>query len=403
MPSFKYRVRLSNGSVQSGLVEAENKDAAALALQERGFDIALLEPVSAFAVGPSGGLGILNRINKRDLVVVSRTLSVMISASVPLVDSVRNIARQTENPRLRSLLAQVATEVESGGKLSDALDIYGKVFGEFFINMIRSGETSGQLASVLEYLADQMEKDYDLNAKVKGAMIYPAFILSGLFVVAFIMMSFVIPKLTAILEEADVALPLTTRMLITVSGAFENYWWLIIISIIAFAGVVRWWLSTPGGRYIWDLLKMRIPIFGGLLQRIYVVRFSRSLSTLNKGGVDMISALEIVAGVIGNAAWKNLVFSTIRELNEGNSIVTAMMREKYVPSMMIQMLGVGEETGRIQDILERLSSFFSREIDNTVANLVSLIEPAVMILLGVGVGVMVSAILLPLYSLSSAV
>jgi type II secretory pathway component PulF len=234
-------------------------------------------------------------------------------------------------------------------------------------------------------------------------MIYPAFIMSGLFVVAFIMMSFVIPKLTAILEEADVALPLSTRLLITISSAFENYWWLILIFIAVIAGVIRSWLSTPGGRYLWDLMKMRIPIFGKLLQRIYVVRFARSLSTLNKGGVDTVSALEIVAGVMGNAAWKHLVFLTIQELNEGNSMVTAMMREKYVPSMMIQMLGVGEDTGRIQEVLERLSSFFSREIDNTVANLVSLIEPAVMILLGVGVGVMVSAILLPLYSLSSAV
>mgnify|MGYP001609915288 CR=1 FL=1 len=348
-------------------------------------------------------MGFLNRINKRELVVVARTLSVMVSASVPLVDAVRNIARQTENPRLRNLLAQVAADVESGGRLSDAMDIYGKVFGDFFINMVRSGETSGQLASVLEYLADQMEKDYDLNAKVKGAMIYPAFIMSGLFVVAFIMMSFVIPKLTAILEEADVALPLSTRILITVSGAFENYWWLILIFMAVIAGVIRAWLSTPGGRYLWDLMKMRIPIFGGLLQRIYVVRFARSLSTLNKGGVDTVSSLEIVAGVMGNAAWKHLVFLTIQELNEGNSMVTAMMREKYVPSMMVQMLGVGEDTGRIQEVLERLSSFFSREIDNTVANLVSLIEPAVMILLGVGVGVMVSAILLPLYSLSSAV
>ncbi len=403
MPSFKYRVRLADGSVQSGLVEAENRDAASLALQERGYDVMLLETASAFSAGQGGGMGFLNRINKKELVIVARTLSVMVSASVPLVDAVRNIARQTENPRLRGLLAQVASDVESGGKLSDALDIYGKVFGDFFINMIRSGETSGQLAGVLEYLADQMEKDYDLNAKVKGAMIYPAFIMSGLFVVAFIMMSFVIPKLTAILEEADVALPLSTRILITVSGAFENYWWLILIFMAVIAGVIRSWLSTPGGRYLWDLMKMRIPIFGGLLQRIYVVRFARSLSTLNKGGVDMVSSLEIVAGVMGNAAWKHLVFLTIQELNEGNSIVTAMMREKYVPSMMIQMLGVGEDTGRIQEVLERLSSFFTREIDNTVANLVSLIEPAVMILLGVGVGVMVSAILLPLYSLSSAV
>lgn len=403
MSSYKYRVRLEDGSVQSGLVEAPNREAAASTLRDRGYDILLLESSSAFSIGKGGSIDFLTRITKKELVVVTRTLSVMVSASVPFVDALQNIVRQTENPKLRKILAQVASDVESGGKLSDALEVYGKEFGDFFINMVRSGETTGQLASVLEYLADQMEKDYDLNAKVKGAMIYPSFILSGLLVVAFIMMSFVIPKLTAILEEADVALPLSTRILIAVAGFFEGYWWFVLILLVIGAVSFRAWIGTPGGRYVWDLFKMRIPVFGGLLQRIYVVRFARSLSTLSRGGVDMVSSLEIVAGVMGNAAWKHLVFVTIQELNEGNSIVTAMMREKYVPSMMVQMLGVGEETGRIQEVLERLSSFFSREIDNTVANLVSLIEPTVMILLGVGVGVMVSAILLPLYNLSSAV
>ncbi|MBI4139162.1 type II secretion system F family protein [Candidatus Uhrbacteria bacterium] len=402
MTSFKYRVRSADGSVQAGLVEAETRDEAASALQERGYDILLLEKASAFSISAGGGFTFLNRITARDLVVVARTLSVMVSASVPLVDAIRNIARQTDNPRLRDLLAQVAGDVESGGKLSDALERYGKEFGEFFINMIRSGETSGQLAEVLEYLADQLEKDYDLNAKIKGAMIYPTFILGGLIVVAFIMMAFVIPKLTVILEEANVALPLSTRILIVVANVFKNYWWLFPILLLVVGFGFRAWISTPGGRYLWDRFKMRIPIFGKLFQRIYVVRFARSLATLNKGGVDLVSALEIVSGVMGNAAWKHLVFATIQEVNDGNSIVTAMLREKYVPPMMIQMLGVGEDTGRIQEVLGRLSSFFSREIDNLVANMVSLIEPAVMILLGVGVGIMVSAILLPLYNLSSA-
>lgn len=400
MPTFKYRVGAPDGSIQAGFVQASNHDTAVEALTERGYDILLLEEQRG---GGGGGKGILNRISDKDLVVVSRTLSVMVSASVPLVDAIRNIGRQTENPRLRSVLADIANEIEGGARFSDALDAHSEVFGDFYINMVRSGETSGQLTEVLEYLADQLEKDYDLNAKIRGAMIYPAFIMSGLFVVAFIMMTFVVPKLTQILQEANVPLPITTRMLIFVSGIFAGYWWLILIIIAIAIIAVRAWVKTPAGRYIWDSLKMRIPIFGGLFQRIYVVRFARSLSTLSKGGVDLVTALEIVSGVMANARWKELVYDTIREVNDGNSIVTVMQREKFVPVMMVQMLSVGEETGKIQEVLGRLSSFFSREIDNLVANMVSLIEPAVMVLLGIGVGVMVSAILLPLYSLSSAV
>jgi type IV pilus assembly protein PilC len=402
MTSFKYRVRAPDGTVQAGTVETKDRGSAEEALRERGYDIVLLEELTNASSMERQGFSLFNKISQRDLVVVSRTLSVMVSASVSLVDAIRNLARQAENPRLKILLTNVGNEVESGSRFSDALASHGAVFGDFYINMIRSGETSGQLIEVLEYLADQLEKDYDLNSKIKGAMIYPAFVMSGLGVVAFMMMTFVVPQLTSILEEANVPLPLSTRMLIAVASAFQNYWWLIILSIIGSVVGFRAWISTPGGRYIWDRFKMRIPILGKLLQRIYVVRFARSLSTLNKGGVDMISSLEIVSGVMGNAAWKQLVFETIREVNDGNSIVSAMVRQKFVPSMMTQMLGVGEETGKIQEVLERLSAFFSREIDNIVANLVSLIEPIVMILLGIGVGVMVSAILLPLYNLSSA-
>lgn len=403
MPPFKYRVKLPDGTVQAGFVESGSKEEAVEALGGRGYEILMLEKSGGASISADGGLSLFNRIKDKDLVVVSRTLSVMVSASVPVVDSLRNIARQTKNPKLRGVLADIASEVEGGSRFSDALANYSSIFGDFYINMVKSGETSGQLVETLEYLADQMEKDYDLNAKIKGAMIYPIFIVSGLVVVGFIMMAFVVPKLTSILEEAKVPLPFTTRMLIFISSMFANYWLLIIIVSIAIGFGIRAWLHTPSGRYLWDGFIMKIPVFGGLFQRIYVVRFARSLSTLNRGGVDMIGALEIVSGVMDNARWKQLVFETIREVNEGNSIVTAMQREKFVPVMMTQMLGVGEETGKIQEVLQRLSAFFTREIDNLVANMVSLIEPAVMVLLGVGVGVMVSAILLPLYSLSSAV
>jgi type IV pilus assembly protein PilC len=402
MASFKYRVRTQDGRLQAGLVDASDINEANAALLERGFEVIVLEP---FEVGriSMGSIPFLNAITPKDLVVVSRTLSVMISASVPLVDSLKNIARQTLNPKLRAIMTDVATEVESGARLSDALERHPHEFGGFFINMIRSGETSGQLEQVLEYLADQQEKDYDLTSKIRGALIYPAFIITAMGVVGFVMMTFVIPKLTQILKDANVELPITTRMLIATAGFFESYWMLIIVLMIGAAIGMRLSLKTPGGRLFFDTLLIRIPVFGALFGRIYVVRFCRSLATLLKGGVDLVSALEIVAGVVGNQVWRRMVFDTIKEVNEGNSITTALQRSKHVPAMMNQMLSIGEDTGHLQDVLQRVASFFAREVDNLVANLVTLIEPFVIIILGAGVGVMVSAILLPLYQLSSGV
>lgn len=401
MPAFKYRVRTTEGLIQAGLVDAPTQTDAADALTERGYEVLILEPYTSGHARTS--LSFLNKVKAKDVVVLSRTLSVMISASVPLVDALKNLALQTQNPTLREIMKDVASEVETGSRLSDAFERHPKVFGGFFVNMIRSGETSGQLEGVLEYLADQQEKDYDLTSRIKGAFIYPGFIVTALIGVGFMMMTFVIPNLTNVLQETGAELPFTTKALIAVSGFFAQYWILILMAMGGLVVAVQAFVRTPFGRLKWDELKLKLPIFGKLFQNMYVVRFSRSLATLIQGGVDQVSALEIVAGIVGNQVWKKMVFDTIKEVNEGNSITTAFVRNKGVPTMMIQMLAVGEDTGKLQEVLNRVADFFRRELDNTVRNLVTLIEPIVMVVLGLAVGVMVSAILLPMYNMSSAI
>jgi len=401
MPTFKYRVRVEGGRIQAGIVDAPTMDDAHGALMERGFEVLILEPYKT--KGSQQAIAFLNKVKPKDIVIMSRTLSVMISAAVPIVDSLKNITAQTENPALKTIMMDVSGEVEAGSRLSDAFERHPKVFSAFFINMIRSGETSGQLQEVLSYLADQQEKDYDLTSKVKGALIYPAFIMSALIVVGFIMMTFVVPKLTDVLEEADMELPFSTKMLIFVSGFFQNYWYILIMMVVGLIIGIRVAVKTPGGRMFLDQMKLKAPIFGLLFSRIYVVRFTRSFATLIHGGVDQISALEIVSAIVGNQVWKKMVYETIQEVNEGNSLTTAFRRNKSVPTMMIQMISVGEETGKLQETLNHVADFYKREVDNLVANLVTLIEPIVMVLLGLAVGVMVSAILLPMYQMSSAV
>jgi type II secretory pathway component PulF len=276
------------------------------------------------------------------------------------------------------------------------------VFTNFTVNMIRSGETSGRLSEVLEYLADQEEKDYDLRSKIRGAMLYPAFVISGMAVLGFVMMTFIVPKLTGVLKESGAVLPLPTRILIAVSGFFANFWWLILIMAIGAAFGIRFALKTEQGRLVWDKLKLRLPIFGNLFRLIYIVRFTRSLETLLAGGVDMVTALNAVAEVVSNAVYRQLILETRKEVSDGNSIVTVFSGHPEVPPMLTQMLSVGEETGKLRVILTRLSSFYGREIENTVAALVTLIEPMIMVVMGIGVGIMVAAVILPMYSLASS-
>mgnify|MGYP000462778598 CR=1 FL=1 len=344
----------------------------------------------------------LNRVTAKNLVVFSRQFAVMLKATVPVVRALRILVKQTSNPKLKVVLSEVADEVDGGMRLSQALARHPKIFSDFFVAMIKSGETSGRLDEVLEYLADQQEKDYDLMSKIKGAMIYPAFIICGLIAVGIIMMVVVVPKLTAILQETGGELPLSTKILIATSNFLSHYWWLLIVLIVVVVGGLKYLTKTPTGKKYWDWLIIRLPIFGKLLQRIYLVRFSRSLFTLSSGGLPLVESLKITSEVVGNRAYRNIIDQTVKEVEEGNPIASVFIRAKEIPVMVSYMIGVGEQTGHLDIVLEKLSNFYSREIDNLVANLVSLIEPLIMVVLGVAVGIMVAAIIMPMYNLASS-
>ena len=344
----------------------------------------------------------LNRVPAKDLVIFSRQLSVMISAEVPVVKALKVLVRQTANKNLRTVVANLAADVEGGTKFSAALERYPKVFDDFFVNIVRSGETTGKLDEVLDYLATQQEKDYDLSSKIKGAMIYPAFILSGLVVVGVVMMIFVIPQLTAILTESGATLPLSTKILIGTSDVMRNYWWALLIALIAIIVGVRYLIAFPAGRKYWDGIKLKLPVFGHLFQRIYMVRFTRGLATLLTGGVEMVGALKIAGDITGNAVYRDLIRQTVKEVEDGNSMTTVFARSKEIPVMVTQMLGIGEQSGKIDVILEKITDFYGREIENLVRNLTTLMEPLIMLVMGVAVGIMVAAIILPMYSLASS-
>ena len=254
----------------------------------------------------------------------------------------------------------------------------------------------------MSYLADQREKDYDLTAKIRGAMIYPAFIVAVLLVVAFIVVVFVIPNITAILIAAGAPLPLITIILIDTSNIFRDFWWLILI-LVAVA-VIFWlyWIRTSKGRAMVDKLKLQVPIFGKIYQDVYVVRICLSFATLIKGGVPIAAALEVVKEVVDNVVYEQILVEAARNVDEGNPISEGLSGT-FIPLVVTQMISVGEESGRLEEILSKIADFYSREIDNTVRNLSNIIEPVIMIILGVAVSLFVAAVILPMWQLSSAI
>ncbi|PIS42030.1 MAG: hypothetical protein COT24_05740 [Candidatus Kerfeldbacteria bacterium CG08_land_8_20_14_0_20_40_16] len=402
MAIYDYKAKDLKGNTTTGAVEASSEMVAADLLKERDLIVLALSERKRKTLFQTS-LGFLRRVPRKEIVVFARQLAVMISATVPIVKALRILTKQTENVAFKIILSEVADEVDGGARLSDSLARYPQVFDDFFAHMIKTGETTGKLDEILNYLADQKEKDYDLTSKIKGAMIYPIFILIGLFVVGAVMMIFVIPKLTGILAEAGAELPISTKMLIGTSNFLQYYWWMIIIFVIVVIALYRIIARTEKGRMQIDLIKLKIPIFGNIYKKIYLTRFARSLSNLIASGVPLSRSLEIVADVVGNSTFKDLTRQTIKEVEDGNSIATVFAKSKIVPVMVSQMLTVGEQTGRIDKILNKLADFYAKEVENLVANLVSLIEPLIIVVLGAGVAVLVVSILLPLYSLSTAI
>lgn len=402
MPVYQYKAIANNNKTTTGLVEATNENLAYEILEDKGLSVVSLEErVKLFKQGLSWD-SIFNRIKSKDIVIFSRQFSVLISANVTLVQSLRVMTDQIANPNLRTVIAEIADEIDGGARLSDSLAKHPDIFSSFYINVVKSGETSGKLDEVLNYLADELEKDYDMFSKIKGAMIYPAFIVSGLVVVGIFMMVSVVPQLTAVIVESGAPLPFATSLLIGLSDFIIKFWPLLSIIIVGSFFTLRYFRKTPAGKLFFDTLLLRLPIFGTLFQRIYLVRFTRSLQTLILGGVNISKALAITADVASNEVYKRLIKDTIKEVEDGNSITSVFENSPQIPKMVSQMMSIGEKSGRLDTVLGRVTDFYGREINNITANLMTLMEPIIMVVMGVGVGLMVAAIILPMYQMASA-
>lgn len=399
---FHYKAKNRNNESIEGLLDAESESRAAEMLLERQLAVAELKEVQTTSITKLIDQ-LFFRVSKKDLAIFLRQLSILVSAAVPLVNALKILSEQSAKGGLKEALGDVVTEVEGGTKLSVALGRYPRLFNSYFVNMIKSGETSGRLDEIMNYLADQQEKEYELQSKLVGALSYPIFIIIMMFIASFVMFVFVLPKMLTMFTDMGpgVELPIATRILIGVSWFFTHFWWLIILVTIGAVIGVGWYIHTPAGRYVWHFTLLKLPVFGKLFTYVSLVRFSRSLGTILVGGITIPMGLRVVRDIVGNAVYEDVITQTIKEVEDGNPVSTAFARSREVPTMVTHMLSVGEQTGRLDDVLEKVSKFYDREVTVMLENVISLIEPVVMVLLGLGVGVMVAGVLLPMYTLSS--
>jgi len=401
MPIYRYKAVNPAGKNVRGQVISYNDEAAERRLTSLGLEIVWIIDISNDIINHF--LLWLQRVKSRDLVVFSRQFSLLISSNVGVVEALVTVQDQTENLKMKTILAEVTYEVDSGTLLSDALHKGGgKVFSAFFINVIHAGETSGKLDEVLNYLADEMEKDYDLTSKFKSAMIYPTIVLVGLVGVGFIMMLFVMPQLTAILQETGAELPVATKIVIWAVDFLNKYIVGIIIFVVLFFVGFRLFIKSSFGRLKIDYFKLHIPVIGKLFSLVYLIRFCRAFSTLLRGGVSLTRSLEISGDIVRNKIYQNLITRTIEQINEGSSVSSVFITSHEIPKMIPQMMAIGEKTGNLDTVLEKISVFYGRELAAKLGNLGVIIEPLIMIILAVGVGIMAAAIILPMYNVATS-
>lgn len=387
--------------MRTGTVEAANESVAVETLTAHGLIVIKILP--AAKVNFLDELNIFNRVSSKELVLFSRQFSTLINAKVPIVQALNILMAQVSSKRLQTVIQEMAGRVESGDSLSSALARYPKVFSNLYVNLVRAGELSGTMDESLSYLANQLEKDNDLRSKVVGALTYPAFIVVALFVVGFLMFIFVLPPLIGIMQESSVALPFTTQILVAATNFIQSFWWAVLLVVIG--GIVggRYYILTPGGRYIFDSMKIHLPVAGDLFRKVYMARFARNLSTLVAGGIPIVKALESVADIVGNQVYREIILDAAEQVRNGKSIASALSQRKEFPPIVPQMTQIGESTGRLQEILQKLASFYEKEVDEVLKILTTLLEPIIMMILGLAVAVMVAGILLPIYNLASAV
>lgn len=399
---FVYKAIDPDGHEREGTIEAPAQELAVAALQRRNLIISRIESADAKGSLLSRQFHPFLHVSNKDVVILSRQISTLFEAQVSALRVFRLLASEVDNQVLADILTAIADDIQGGSPMSRALARHPKVFSSYYVNMVRAGEESGKLSMTFTYLADYLDRTYEVMSKAQNALIYPAFVIAVFFGVMTLMLTLVIPSISAVLLDSGQEIPIYTTIIIGFSTFVVQYGIFVLIALIAF-GVYIWQFSkTEKGKMVLDSLKISVPYIGDLYQKLYLARITDSFSTMLLSGVAVVEAFEIAAATVGNAAYANILLEAEHDVKGGSSISDALAKHPEIPGIMVAMTKVGEETGELGQILTTLTKFYNREVVNAVDTLVDLIEPIMIVLLGLGVGILMAAVLLPIYNLAAA-
>jgi len=402
MAKFEYRARTKAGELQVGFIDALNRDEATRTLSGHDLYVLVLNEVRAGSWNKRL-LDYFNRVKSKELLIFTRQFATLLGAKVPLEDTLLTLEKQTRNITLKNVISEVRADVDAGLALSQAMEKYNRVFSSFYVNMVRAAEVTGRVDEAVNFLADYIEKQYILISKVRNALIYPAVMVGLFFVVGGIMVIVVFPQIGPIFDEAGIELPIFTRVLVSGGIFLSQWWWAVILALAAIMLTAYDYFRTKEGKVILDEILLRTPLVRKLLKELYIARFAESLSVLIKGGIPIAQAIEITGATVGSPAYKEVLHNAADAVRRGETFSQALAAQPILfPPLVSQMLAVGESTGRLDELLEKLSQFYTREVDGLVGSLIELIQPILLVIIGALVGGLFASILIPIYNLAQS-
>lgn len=399
MPIFIYKARDFKGVDHKGTIDTVDSSRAARILSKKGL---VVTSITEKKVSSPLFEKILHRVSFDELVISTRQLATMIDSGLVLSEAVDILVGQQTNPNFKKILEAVSRDLKSGLDLASALRKYPNVFPALYCSLVKAGEEAGNLDVILNEMANNLERDREFRSRVRGAMIYPTMIVLMMVVVIGIMMFFVIPKLTSLYTQSDIELPLPTKILIATSNFFINYWWMVVIFLIIAVIIFRKWISTPEGKYNFDAFLLKVPLVGRIVRGTALTNFTRTFGLLTTAGVPILDSISIVAEVIGNSVFRKALLESRMGVERGLTLSAQLQMVGVFPNIISQMYRVGEETGKMDKVSFKLADYFESEADHMVKNLTVVIEPVILVVLGVGVAFLVLSIILPIYRLTTS-
>jgi len=396
---FNYKTTTKDGMPQAGSIDAPSADLAISSLQRRG--LVVISVIPADEKKGWKNISFFNRIKAQEVVIMSRQISTLFAAKVSVVETFRLLSTESENPLVCQMLSEIMDDIKGGVSISSAMSRHPTLFSDFYVSMVKSGEESGKLSETFEYLATYLDRSYALTSKARNALVYPAFVVISFLIVMTIMIVFVIPQLGEILKDTGQELPIYTKLILGFSNFISNYWYFFVAVLFALGFFLSKYLPTVEGRQALSRMKLNVPYVGDLYKKLYLSRIADNLNTMIISGVSMVRSLEITADVVDNDIYRDILREASVSIKSGSAVSDVFANYPEIPKIMVQMMRVGEETGRLGFVLETMANFYRREVDNAVETLVGLIEPFMIVFLGLAVGILLTAVLVPIYNVAS--